>query len=76
MTAPNRPKLTSGPHVSQEPVRTGNPAETQADREDAVFGPAADMEGRMWGGYLALILGAVLLAIGAAVIWALPGVMR
>lgn len=75
MAEKNRPDLVSHPHVSQEPLRTGNPAQTLADREDVVFGPATDMEGRMWGGYAVLIIAAVLLGIGAVVIWWLPRVM-
>ena len=75
MAEKNPPRLTPGPHVSQEPIRTGSPPETRADREDVVFGPATDMEGRMWGGYAVLIIAAVLLGIGAIVVWWLPRLM-
>ena len=61
MNAPRRPDFESHPHVSQEPVRTGNPPETLADREDVAFGPGTDMEGRMWGGYFVLIVAAAFL---------------
>jgi len=75
MAEPNRPDLTSHPHVSQNPIRTGNPPETLADREDVIFTHSTDMEGRMWGGYAVLIIAAVLLGVGAIVIWYLPQVI-
>ncbi len=74
MVTPNRPDLGSHPHVSQEPLRTGNPPETLADRESVIFTHSTDGEGRMWGGYFVVILAAVLLAVGGTVIWSMSGV--
>lgn len=76
MAQPNRDPLNPNPHISQEPLRTGNPPETLADREAVIFSSVGtDAEGRMWGGYLALIIAAVLLAIGGTVIWSLLNVL-
>ena len=75
MAESNRADLRSHPHVSQEPLRSGNPPETLADRESVIFTQSTDAEGRMWGGYFVLITAGVLLAIGAVVIWQLPGLV-
>lgn len=75
MAEKHRPDLVSHPHVSQEPLRTGNPPETLADREEVVFGPPTDSEGRLWGGYAVLIIAAALLAVGAIVIWQLSAIV-
>lgn len=70
MAEPNRDHLN--PHISQEPLRTGNPPETLADRESVFFPDlGSDAEGHTWGGYAVLIIVAVILAIGGVVIWTL-----
>jgi hypothetical protein len=73
---PNRDPLNLNPHISQEPLRTGNPPETLADRESVIFSSfQTDSEGRMWGGYFVLIIAAVILAVGGVVIWSLANVL-
>ena len=75
MPEPRDPDLGPHPNLNKEPLRTGNPPETQADREDVPFGPPTWAVDRMSAGLLALILVTVLLAVAAVVIGLLPGLM-
>ncbi len=68
MSKPHKPDLDSHPHVSQTPLRTGNPAETQADQEDVAFSPPFWAVDRMSAGVLMLIIVAIVLAVGITVV--------
>ena len=64
MSKPHKPDLGSHPHVSETPIRTGNPPETQADQEDVAFSPPTWAVDRMSAGILMLIIVAIILAVG------------
>ncbi|MBA3312369.1 MAG: hypothetical protein M3552_14100 [Planctomycetota bacterium] len=64
----HQPDLNPHPHVSETPIRTGNPPETQADREDVAFSPPTWVVDRMSAGVLMLIIVAVLLAAGIFIV--------
>lgn len=68
MAEPHKPDLESHPHVSETPLRTGNPPETQADQENVAFRPPTWVVDRMSAGILMLIIVAIVLAIGIAVV--------
>jgi hypothetical protein len=68
MTEPHKPDLQSHPHISEEPIRTGNPPETQADREDVLFRPPTWVVDRMSAGVLYLILVGLMIAVGLIVV--------
>ena len=62
------PDLGHHPNVNREPLRTGNPPETQADQEEVRFRPPFWVVDRMSAGILMLIIVAILIAFGALVI--------
>lgn len=72
----HEPDLGPHPQISQEPIRTGNPPETLADREDVAFSPPTWAVDRMSAGILMLIVVAILLAVGVTVIALLPNVIK
>lgn len=73
MAKPHKPDLESHPHVSETPLRTGNPAETQADQENVAFRPPTWVVDRMSAGILMLIIVAIVLAVGISVVSFLGG---
>jgi hypothetical protein len=64
MSRQHEPDLESHPHISETPLHTGNPPETQADREDAAFSPPTWVVDRMSAGILMLIIVAIILGVG------------
>ena len=64
MSHQHEPDLESHPHISETPIHTGNPPETQADREDEAFSPPFWVVDRMSAGILMLIIVAIILAVG------------
>lgn len=65
MSKPHEPDLEHHPHISETPIRTGNPPETQVDREDEAFSPPFWVVDRMSAGILMLIIVAIILGVGA-----------
>lgn len=64
MTDHHDADLGPHPNVNQEPLRTGNPPDTQADREDVAFSPPTWAVDRMTAGVIMLIIAAVIVAVG------------
>jgi len=64
MSQPHKPDLNQHPHISETPLRTGNPPETQADQENAAFRPPFWVIDRMSAGILMLIIMAIILGVG------------
>jgi hypothetical protein len=64
MSKPHEPDLESHPHISETPLQTGNPPETQADREDVAFSPPTWVVDRVSAGILMLIIVAITLGVG------------
>ena len=63
-----KPDLGHHPNLNKPPLRTGNPPETLAHREDAVWAGPTWAADRRSAGILMLVLMACILAVGIYVI--------
>ncbi len=66
---PREPDLGPHPNVNREPLRTGNPPETQADREKVIFRPPEWVVDRLSATGLMFVIIALLVGVGGFVAW-------